>query len=555
VILTTGLHAGTIFLLTLWTLWLLAALPLLGHRWKRFGLLAVFVPLALVVAIRTDVTWDSYLITWLAVHTALAAAAAVQNRRQAWAAAASLGGLLWLWGAGGWQYGRYVTTAMLILVAGAALAGLGFGGCWILLVRPLRKRAGDSARQAAAAAGRAARTQRALASTTAQLATERQEHQAALAESTRQNEALKLRLHAEQESREQERRVEQRTRDRYRNGLQQAHRNRDLPRGADSDTGQPDGTADDPDELAAPGDVTIVRLRFSYTTGEPADAEAARGRAVLPRAARLGLVIKRDELTVPRDSAGDIDDLLEAGGKARDDATFRERFIDAASDYAGSKIGDNTFDVWTRQWQTRDVGGVDAVAQVLSQSDEWLHDVAGRPLEGIAGGIGLNGPAAGAIGGIGSNIFLAPLDREIQGAVQFCEIVGIGIGLAFGIHLLAISCTKSLLRDKFGEALGSAIKNAAENAFCDRDVISASRDQESAVPGRAAVGEVAEGPASPIGDRGPLDSGTLTIRRARDYEPPRTARDARSDLTERRRASDPYDEPGDGITGISAIGW
>ena len=76
---------------------------------------------------------------------------------------------------------------------------------------------------------------------------------------------------------------------------------------------------------------------------------------------------------MPRDQAGDVDKVLGQVRQARGDVTFRERFVDAASQYAGDRIGNSTFDVLTSRWITRDPAGIDKVAQALNRSDEWLH--------------------------------------------------------------------------------------------------------------------------------------------------------------------------------------
>ena len=55
---------------------------------------------------------------------------------------------------------------MLLLVAAAVLAGLGFGCCWLFVARPLRKRADDATHEAA-------RAQRSLADRDKQLTDER----------------------------------------------------------------------------------------------------------------------------------------------------------------------------------------------------------------------------------------------------------------------------------------------------------------------------------------------------------------------------------------------
>jgi hypothetical protein len=561
VIVMAGLNAGTILLLALWTLWLLAALPLLGRGGAGFGLLAVFVPLALVLAFTTDITWRSYLITWLIAHVLLAAMAAYEDRRQIGMAAVSLAGVLWLWGQGGWQYGRYLLTGMLIVCAIAALIGLGAGSCWVLVARPARKQADDSARRAYAADQRAGNAERSLARAYAQLAAERQQREA----DAGQVEGLEQRRQAEQERHEQDRRAWERNRARFLRALREARRDHDLDSGAGSAAEQPDGAENDSAEPVTAGEVTVVRLRVSYIIDErqvEVNALGGQDRLTAADADRIRLLIERDVTVVPREQAGNVDDVLEKGRQAQQDATLGDRFIDAASEYAAGRIGDKASEVITQRWTTQDVAGLGAVAGALGRSDEWMHEMVGKPLEGAAGRLGLDGPGAAAIGGIGSNMLLAPVSREIQGVVRFCEIVGIGIGLAAGLHPLAIACTKSFLRAQFNERLGDAVKEAARNAFCDRDVVTTTRDYDPATARRPAGRipradrgsrirepgapdrvhpDTTRDPRDPAGGR----SGRL-IRR--DYSSRPVTRDP-LDRSDQRATRNPRDDPGTGRAG------
>ncbi len=106
-----GLHIDTALLLSLWTLWLLVALWL--QEKQRRWLLGIFIPLALVLAFATHVTWRSYLMVWLVVHIVLAARASEVNRRHLLAALVSFGGLVWLWLQGGGAYERDLVGALL----------------------------------------------------------------------------------------------------------------------------------------------------------------------------------------------------------------------------------------------------------------------------------------------------------------------------------------------------------------------------------------------------------------------------------------------------------
>jgi hypothetical protein len=547
-----GLDAGTILLFALWTLWLLAALPLLGRDGAGFGLLAVFVPLALLLAFTTDITWRSYLIAWLIAHMLLAAIAAYEDRRQIAAAAVSLGGVLWLWAQGGWQYGRYFLTGMLIVAAVAVLIGLGAGGCWVLLARPARKRASEADQRAGSA-------ERSLARVHAQLAAERHEREA----DARQIEGLEQQLRAEQENYEQDRHAWERDRTRFLRALQQARRDHDVDGGAGSGAGPLGSGENDLDQAVTAGKVTVVRLRVAYIVDEGQAEVNPLGEQDRPAAAgadRIRLLIERDVAVVPRERAGNVNDVLEKGRQTQQDATFSDRFTDAASEYAAGRIGDKTSEVITQRWETRDVAGLGAVAGALERSDAWMHEMVGRPLKEAAGRLGLDGPGMDAISGIGSNMLLAPVSREIQGAVRFCEIVGIGIGLAAGLHPLAITCTKLYLRGQFNERLGDAIREAAQKAFCNRDdvITTTTRDRGPRPPRPRGVRDSrtrrtrtnrdtgAPGRLYPDTTRDQQDRAGGRIRSVpEDYSSRRVARDP-LDRSDQWATRNPWDNPGTG---------
>jgi hypothetical protein len=362
------------------------------------------------------------------------------------------------------------------VVAAAALAGLGFGSCWLFIGRPLRQRADDAARQADAATRQAARAERSLADETARLTAERQEHRAAAADSLRRIETLNQRLQIQQEEYERNRQAWERAR------LQEARRSSYLQHGAGSTVPRSDDTDDGASQLASADEVTVIRLRFSYVVERPPASVRSPGRSLVqnPTAAdQIRLVIERSEVTMLRDQAQDVDDVLALGRRAHEDASWRDRFVKAASEYAGDRIGNSMFQVLTQRWRTQDVADVDTVAQALNRSDELLHDMAGKPFEQIANKVGVAPPGAAVVGGIGADLVLESISGEIQDAVRVCEVVGIGIGLATGLHPLAIACTKSLLHDELSKTLSTAINKALSTAikdvFSDPDTITVDR--------------------------------------------------------------------------------
>ena len=265
----------------------------------------------------------------------LAAAVASEDRRQIWAAAVSLAGLLWLWAEGGWQYGRYVAMTVILLTAAAALAGLGIGCYWLFIARPLRQRASYAARQANAPTRRATDVELARAANSKWI--ESQEQAMGLSKNSTGRTGTSA--------------------SRPYSGSTRAFKTS----GHDAISGGiphtwPKVQKESPTSQLARTDVTVIRLRFSYVAERSRTWLDAPGRVRLgpTSASRIRLTIDRSVVTMPPGKAGHIDEVLELHRRARDDVTFRERFVDAASEYAGDRIGNSTFEVLTRQWQTQD---------------------------------------------------------------------------------------------------------------------------------------------------------------------------------------------------------
>jgi hypothetical protein len=221
-------------------------------------------------------------------------------------------------------------------------------------------------------------------------------------------------------------------------------------------------------------DVTVIRNRFFYIAEDESEDTSKK----VPRTSRpahghlIRLIVERDVVTVPAERAGGIDEVLEQGRIDRDDASPGDRFVDAVSEYAGDRIGDSLCRASTQRWVTRDPADVDAVAEALHQSDEWLHDLVDKPVERVANGVGIGTSVSQMIAGISSNFLLEPVSQKLGDAVQFCEIVGIGVGLACALHPLAISCTKSFLHSQLNERLSAEIKEI----LSDREAMTVEKD-------------------------------------------------------------------------------
>jgi hypothetical protein len=104
--------------------------------------------------------------------------------------------------------------------------------------------------------------------------------------------------------------------------------------------------------------------------------------------------------------------------------------------------------------------GLGILAGGISAADHDLHRAVGMPLEHIAGAFGMNGASGGMAAAVAGNMLLAPVDRPLAGVARKVELVGIAVGVAFGMHPLALACTKLFLRAQLNREIGNAMKTA-----------------------------------------------------------------------------------------------
>ena len=396
-----ALHADTILLLVLWTGWLLVALALLD---RGQGLLAVFIPLAILLAIKTDVTWRGYLMAWLAVHALVAALLAEEEHRakQVALAVVSLGGLTWLWADGGWLYTRPIVTGLVIAASVAALAGLCCAAWWLR---------NDHRRQ------------------------QRQPKPASVANRGPQREPS---AHARPVS---------------------AKPTATGPAPAIS----PKPTRPvDAAEAGATAEYTAFANLSADTNDETASIWMRRVYCVQENAGDWHLTVEHGRFPVL--SVDDARDLMESARHAGE--AFGNTFVNASIGFFSAKITNvfsEAFDGRENEperWFIQDPIGLGTLADGIIAADHDLHRAVGRPLEDFAGAFGVKDPVRGIEAGIVGNMLLAPLDRQLAGMVRKVELVGIAVGVAFGMHPLALACTKLFLRAQLNREIGNAMKEA-----------------------------------------------------------------------------------------------
>lgn len=198
------------------------------------------------------------------------------------------------------------------------------------------------------------------------------------------------------------------------------------------------------------------------TTGETASIWMRRVYLVQENAGGWHLMVEHDRF--PLTSVHDVRARVESARHAGE--ALGKSFVDASIGFFSAKITDvfsEAFDARGNEperWFTRDPLGLGALAGGISAADHDLHRAVGMPLEHLAGASGMNGATQGMAAGIAGNMLLAPVDRQLAGVVRKVEIVGIAVGVAFGMHPLALACTKLFLRAQLNREIGNAMKEA-----------------------------------------------------------------------------------------------
>ena len=146
--------AGQYLLLSLWTLWLVIALPSIGGR-AGVILVSVFAALALALVLPGVVTWRAYLIAWLIVHMLAAAVRAVGQHRPQYllSGSVSLGGLVWLLVLRPTIPWLYPADIPIMILTVAALVVAEYG-CWVFYERAVQARIDRAVTQARQEASR-----------------------------------------------------------------------------------------------------------------------------------------------------------------------------------------------------------------------------------------------------------------------------------------------------------------------------------------------------------------------------------------------------------------
>ena len=222
------------------------------------------------------------------------------------------------------------------------------------------------------------------------------------------------------------------------------------------------------------GEAALVRVTAYWLPDrEPAGSIAEdRGPGTV---AANGRILIRREVTRPR-SPADIGliALFRVGYEDPDiSADRRDRINAAAADYAASLVEGQFGGTW---WVTPQSFPFSQAADLLNGSADWLRGLVERPLAGAASTAGAASPIVDIGAGITAEYVTAPLTTPLGGAARACEVAGIVIGLATGIHPLVMACAKRLAHDEAGKILSGAFErvlssiNAGHDGHPDADL-------------------------------------------------------------------------------------
>jgi hypothetical protein len=528
----SALSAGEVVLLSLWTLWLLAALALLPYP-VGIALPTGLAALGLALILAGVVSWRAYLIAGLAVAVVAAVVTIVsQGRgpgpgprpgqlRQALLASVSLAGLIWLLILRPTVPWLYPADIPIMIVTVAVLAAAEYGG-WMLFDRTVQQRVSsavaaerqDAARRAAEVASDLETEQRRRSAA--------DEQNAALQRTVRELEDTQSRQEAElrrrgarlsdqdaelgrREVRLSDQEAELR---RVRADLDQARAERDdalaalathpaawyrrLPDGTPAG-GSPDvpgGAPAGPGPSAAGEAADVVVLRL--TVDPPAVSRSAAG-------SQPGQLV---QVTVERATSTLWPRLGETPGElqARAEDRLRAEIDGAIAQHSAQAIAQPAWNVVSQRWVATSWADINAAGgAVIDFQTDLHHLVLGQPVQELGTWIGLPVPVTGALAGLAEAAAI-PGDRELTAVVRIIQIGGVVLGAMSGHPLLASACFKSLVHDESVRAVETFISGELGRLGLAR----AEPPGPASRPGPAGAPSAAE-PLRPAHRPGPAD--------------------------------------------------
>jgi hypothetical protein len=197
---------------------------------------------------------------------------------------------------------------------------------------------------------------------------------------------------------------------------------------------------------AAPGRLYAERLQFSTI------------RLASDRGVRI--VVERSAGQLSPEQFRGLGDASTIISRAENDLGSPGRLGEAAADYFAAKLEDPAFAAVTDRWMTQNAFSETAAAEACKRIGNGLNAILTARFEAIGTAIRLPGPAATGAG-IGADLVLQPVTRPLAETVRFLEITGVVVGVATGLHPLAMAAGKMLAHDEVHGALARSITEGA----------------------------------------------------------------------------------------------
>jgi len=207
-----------------------------------------------------------------------------------------------------------------------------------------------------------------------------------------------------------------------------------------------------------PGQLYAERLRFSHAgvQAEPVSARSER---------QFRIQVERQIGALPSPQPGVLNNPSTIIQLAGNDAGFRERLSQAASEYFVPRPGGPAVAVVTERWVTQNAYPETDLVEVCNRISNGLGTIVERPFGNMGTELRLPGPQAAGPAGTGAGLILLPVTEPLGHAATFLEITGAVVGLATGFHPLALAAAKMLAHDEFHDFVARRLRDAARQVF------------------------------------------------------------------------------------------
>jgi hypothetical protein len=395
-----GVQAAEVFLLAIWTGWLIVALALLDESYG-IALVILFAVAGLPLTLTGTVTWRLYLIIWLIIHVPASAVVTVKEHmpEQVLAGSVSLGGVVWLSILHPASAARYFIGILLMILTVAALALFEYGWWWAF-------KGMIEWRVDAAVARANSDADRRLNAANKEKSDAEQRHKKTETKSQERISAMTARQHELEDELSQIQQKLWRAQD-------------DLPMVIERIPGsgpQPQAETDETDEIQ----VVVTTLEFDSGTGLRRRAGLSSSRrdpAAPAQAAPTRMVVRRHVVTLSPEP-GEIAGHFIASAEDR----LREELAATAAVSPAEKIGEWILPV-VQPWP----------AAAVDDGRKVLHDIViGRSVREISSWAGASRPISETLGRIASMAPVTPVDAAFTAVKRVIQIGTIAWGALTG---------------------------------------------------------------------------------------------------------------------------